>query len=166
MTDSAGNEERFAGVADNASGIDAGAGGGGGDMEWTAFLSDCEYQVEPVVRGCRMMISYAVFSRTFGGGGAVGGGFAPTLISPGDGFTELLSPVLNMSRGRRIGFFIQGDYGVDPSEALADSLVPSVSLYAYEDFTCVNRWLYDLCILVERRRLHPLSDFKILQAQP
>jgi len=77
-----------------------------------------------------MIISYAVFSNTLGSGGASGVGLAgrsQALINPSDGFIDLLSPLLNMSRGRKIGFFIQGDYGVDPSEALADSLVPSLN---------------------------------------
>lgn len=35
-----------------------GRGGKTGDMEWTAFLPDCDYEVETVQKGCRITISY------------------------------------------------------------------------------------------------------------
>ncbi|EMD36972.1 hypothetical protein CERSUDRAFT_155368 [Gelatoporia subvermispora B] len=97
-----------------------GRGGKSGDMEWVAFMSDCDYEVEMVQKGCRVTISYAVHLKTFGPSG-----LQPNpLISPSDQFLDLLSPVLNMSRGRKIAFYLNGEYGVDPSEVLAESLVP------------------------------------------
>ncbi|OCH90504.1 hypothetical protein OBBRIDRAFT_812697 [Obba rivulosa] len=97
-----------------------GRGGKSGDMEWVAFMSDCDHEVEPVQKGCRVTISYAVQLRTFGPSG-----LQPNpLISPSDRYLDLLSPVLNMSRGRKISFYLTGEYGVDPSEVLAESLVP------------------------------------------
>ncbi|EGO01339.1 hypothetical protein SERLA73DRAFT_106044 [Serpula lacrymans var. lacrymans S7.3] len=94
-----------------------GRGGKAGDMEWTAFLAECEYEVEPVQRGCRISISYGVHLKTFG----------PTvdpLITPSEKFLDFLTPVLNMSRGRKIAFYLTQEYTVNPSEVLADSLVP------------------------------------------
>ena len=99
-----------------------GRGGKTGDMEWTAFLTDCEYEVETVQKGCRMTISYGVHLRTFGPSGVQ----ADTLITPSDDFLDMLSPVLNICRGRKIAFYLQCDYGVNPSEVLAESLVAQV----------------------------------------
>lgn len=31
-----------------------------GDLEWVAFLSDCDYEVTPVTKGVRLMISYNI----------------------------------------------------------------------------------------------------------
>jgi len=96
-----------------------GRGGKTGDMEWTAFLADCEYEVETVQKGCRLTISYGVHLRTFGPSGAQ----PDPLITPSDDFLDMLSPVLNICRGRKIAFYLQCDYGVNPSEVLAESLV-------------------------------------------
>ncbi|KII91868.1 hypothetical protein PLICRDRAFT_524272 [Plicaturopsis crispa FD-325 SS-3] len=109
--DAEGNHEKF-----------YGRGGKSGDMEWTAFLNDCEYEVETVTKGCRISLSYAIFLKTFGPSG-----IAPDpLISPSDNFLDLVSPVLNMSRGRKIAFYLQHDHGVNPAETLAETLVPSL----------------------------------------
>lgn len=96
-----------------------GRGGKTGDMEWTAFLADCEYEVETVQKGCRVTISYGVHLRTFGPIGLQ----ADPLITPSDDFLDMLSPILNICRGRKIAFYLQCDYGVNPSEVLAESLV-------------------------------------------
>ncbi|KAF9053865.1 hypothetical protein BDZ89DRAFT_938657 [Hymenopellis radicata] len=95
-----------------------GRGGKTGDMEWTAFLTDCDYEVETVEKGCRVSILYGVYLKTFGTG------VGEPLINPSDGLFDLLAPVLNMSRGRKIGFFLCHDYGVNPAEVLAESIVP------------------------------------------
>lgn len=99
-----------------------GRGGKTGDMEWTAFLADCEYEVETVQKGCRVTISYGVHLRTFGPVGLQ----ADPLITPSDDFLDMLSPILNICRGRKIAFYLQCDYGVNPSEVLAESLVAEV----------------------------------------
>ncbi|KAF8066040.1 hypothetical protein FPV67DRAFT_1653670 [Lyophyllum atratum] len=36
------------------------------DVEWTAYLPDFEYEVEPIMMGCRISVDYGVFPRTFG----------------------------------------------------------------------------------------------------
>ena len=101
-----------------------GRGGKTGDMEWTAFLADCEHEIEPIQKGCRMSISYAVFVKSFGPSGAQ----PDPLITPSDHFLDLVTPILNMSRGRRVAFHLTGDYGVSPTQVLAESLVPDVSV--------------------------------------
>ncbi|KAI0649899.1 hypothetical protein C8Q79DRAFT_997888 [Trametes meyenii] len=99
-----------------------GRGGKGGDLEWAAFMSDCDYEIQPVRSGCRITISYAVQVKSFGPAGIQ----PDPLINPSDHFLDLLSPVLNMSRGRRIAFYLTGEYGVNPGEVLAESLVPNL----------------------------------------
>ena len=101
-----------------------GRGGKSGDMEWTAFMSDCDYEIQPVRSGCRITISYAVQLKSFGPAGLQ----PDPLITPSDQFLDKLSPVLNLSRGRSIAFYLTGEYGVNPGEVLAESLVPNVSL--------------------------------------
>jgi hypothetical protein len=105
-----------------------GRGGKTGDIEWTAFLADCDYEVETVQKGCRITLSYALFLKTFGPAGT----HPDPLINPSENFLDLLSPVLNMSRGRKLGFYLAYDYGVNPSESVAESLVPEV---------CCTKWL-------------------------
>lgn len=108
-----GNEEIYHG---------GGRGGviGVGHLEWTAFKSDCDYEVEEVTKGCRLTISYAVYLRTFGPSGIQ----PDPLITPSDKFLDLVAPVLNICRGRKIAFYLTGEYGVNPAEVLAESLVP------------------------------------------
>lgn len=107
-----GNDERF-----------FGRGGKPGYMEWTAFMGDCSYEIEPVGKGARVTMSYGVHLRTFGPSGIQ----PDPLIAPSDQFLDTISPLLNMSRGRRVAFYLCGDYGVNPGEVLAESLVPDVS---------------------------------------
>ncbi|GBE83479.1 hypothetical protein BKA93DRAFT_723708 [Sparassis latifolia] len=97
-----------------------GRGGKSGDLEWTAIMADCDYEVECVQKGCRVTISYAVQLRSFGPAGLQ----PDPLISPGDKFLDMLSPILNLSRHRRIAFYLTGEYGVNPADVLAESLVP------------------------------------------
>ncbi|KAJ6493427.1 hypothetical protein C8R45DRAFT_900843 [Mycena sanguinolenta] len=98
------------------------------DLEWTAFLGECEYEVEAVTKGCRISLSYAVFSKSFGAGTGVGGvgmgAGMELLFTPNQPFLDLFPPVLQMSRGRKIAFLLAHDYDVDPSVLLAESLVP------------------------------------------
>ncbi|KAI0318665.1 hypothetical protein OF83DRAFT_1056438 [Amylostereum chailletii] len=97
-----------------------GRGGKAGHMDWVAFFSDCEVEVEPVQKGCRITIAYAVHLRSFGPAGV-----APDpLITPSDEFLDNIAPVLNIMRGRMLAFHLTGDYGVNPGEVLAESLVP------------------------------------------
>ena len=101
-----------------------GRGGKNGDIEWTAFLPDCDYEIETVQKGCRISISYGVFLRTFGASGSN----PDPLINPSDDFLDLVAPILNMSRGRHIAFYLGHDYAVNPAETLAESLVTQVWL--------------------------------------
>lgn len=108
-----GTEERFFGRA-----------GKPGDMEWTAFMGDCDCEIEEVTKGARVTMSYAVQIRSFGPSGIQ----PDPLISPSDQFLDLISPILNMSRGRRVAFYLTGEYDVNPADVIADSLVPNVSV--------------------------------------
>jgi hypothetical protein len=100
-----------------------GRGGKQGDIEWTAFLADCNYEVETVDKGCRVSISYGVYIRSFGPSGLQ----PEPLITPNDVFLDLLSPVLNICRGRRVAFYLANDYpSVNPAETLAETLVPEL----------------------------------------
>jgi hypothetical protein len=109
--DRVGNQEKY-----------YGRGGKTGDIEWTAFLADCEYEIETVTKGCRVSVSYGVYLKTFGPSGVD----PVPLISPSDNFFDLMAPIMNMSRGKRLAFYLTQDYGVNPSEVLADSIVPSL----------------------------------------
>jgi len=89
-------------------------------LEWTAHLANCDYEVEEVTKGLRLTISYAVYVRSFGTGGVM----PDPLITPSDRFLDLIAPILNICRGRKIAFYLTGEYGVNPAEVLAESLVP------------------------------------------
>lgn len=91
-------------------------------LEWTALLANCDYEVEEVTKGLRLTISYAVYVRSFGTGGVM----PDPLITPSDRFLDLIAPILNICRGRKIAFYLTGEYGVHPAEVLAESLVPYV----------------------------------------
>jgi len=113
-------------VVRNLEGIEEryfGRGGKAGELEWTAVMADCDHEIEPVLGGVRMTISYSVHLRTFGAAGI----HPDPLIAPSDQFLDILSPILNMSRGRRIAFHLTGDYDANASEVLAESLVPELT---------------------------------------
>ncbi|KAG6815406.1 hypothetical protein H0H87_002184 [Tephrocybe sp. NHM501043] len=95
-----------------------GRGGKIDEVEWTAFLPDCRYEIEPVQRGCRISITYGVYLRSFGPSGP------EPLIRPSDNFLDQLAPILNLSRGRKVAFYLEFDYPVNPAESLAESVVP------------------------------------------
>lgn len=121
-----GNEETYRGGGRSGSGSHGG-GIGVGHLEWTSFLASSEYEVEEVTKGCRLTLAYAVFLRTFGPSGLQ----PDPLITPSDRFLDLIAPILNVCRGRRIAFYLSGEYGVNPAEVLADSLVPHVRFLFY-----------------------------------
>jgi len=97
-----------------------GRGGKSGHMEWIAYLSDCTTEVELVQKGCRIALSYAIHLKSFGAAGPS----PEPLINPNDYFLDNLAPIFNIMRGRIIAFYLTGDYGVNPADVLAESLVP------------------------------------------
>lgn len=107
VRDAEGAEEKFFG------------GGQPEQVEWTAFLAECEYEVDTVQQGCRMSISFAVHLKTYGPS-------VDPLISPSEYFLDLLSPVLSLTRGRKVAFYLTQEYGVNPADTIAESLVPHV----------------------------------------
>jgi len=98
-------------------------GRGGKSMEWIAYKSDYVAEVEPVQKGCRIALSYAVHCKSFGPAAVS----SDPLITPTDYFLDNLAPILNKLRRCTIGFYLTGDYGVNPADVLAESLVPYVS---------------------------------------
>lgn len=113
VRDAAGRVEKFQGTGSKP-----------GDIEWIAFRSDCDYEVEPVQKGCLITLSYGIYIKSFGPAAST----IDTLVTPSDAFFDALSPILNMSRGRSIGFYLNHDYDVNPAEVTANSLVPQVSV--------------------------------------
>ncbi|KIY47461.1 hypothetical protein FISHEDRAFT_45220 [Fistulina hepatica ATCC 64428] len=111
IRDPEGNEDRY-----------HGRGGKSGDIEWCCFLDKCEYEVAQVTKGCRISISYGMYMQTYGTAGVS----PEPLIYPSDNLLDLLSPILNHSRGRSIAFYVAHDHGVNPSEVLAETLVPQL----------------------------------------
>jgi hypothetical protein len=101
-------------------------GGKDGVVEWIAFLPTCDYEVETIESGCRVFSTYGVYlpDAVPPHGNPVPS--ARTSITPSDDFIDALSPILNIMRGYRIAFFLMHDYGVDPSEMVAEALVPRV----------------------------------------
>lgn len=95
-----------------------GRGGRSGGLDWVAWMSDAAAEVEPVTKGARASVLYALHVRSFGPAGG------DPLIAPGDEFLDALAPVLNLCRGRSIALHLTGDYSVNPSEVLAESLTP------------------------------------------
>ena len=49
-----------------------------------------------------------------------------SLMIPSDRFLDLISPILNLSRGRHIAFYLREQYGFSPADVLAETLVPHV----------------------------------------
>lgn len=115
----------------------AGRGGKNGDLDWVAFWGDCDYEIETVQSGCRVSVSYGVYIKGFGvpmvgpsssglPGSAGSVARDEDLITPSDKFFDTLSSILNMSRGKKLGFFLNYSYNSDPSLITAESLIPQV----------------------------------------
>ena len=111
VRDTEGREERLGGT-----------GGKSGDLDWIALRSDCTYEIERVQKGVFLAITYAVFVKSFG----PASNNADTLVTPTDQFFSLLSPILNLTRGRTIAFYLSQDYIANPAETVANSIVPQV----------------------------------------
>ena len=106
-----GNEEKY-----------YGRGGKPGDLEWSAFLGDCEHEIEAVSRGVRLAICYSVLLRTFGPSPAP----LQSLMFPSDRFLDLISPIVNASRGQTVAFYLCEQYGFSRADVLAESLLHHV----------------------------------------
>lgn len=112
VTDFEGNEEKY-----------YGRGGKPGDLEWTAFLAECDHEVESVQKGCRVTLSYNILLKTYGPSPSP----SQSLMLPSDRFLDTIAPILNMSRGKTIAMFLKEQYGFSPADVLAETLVPYVS---------------------------------------
>jgi hypothetical protein len=90
----------------------------GAHVEWAAWIDGAAPEIEPVRKGFRLDVRYAVYVRPV------------DPPAPPEDFRALLGSVLSLSRGRRIGFYLAREYGVNPAEAVAESLVPMVGASA------------------------------------
>jgi hypothetical protein len=122
IRDTDGSEERYFGL-----------GGKSGNLEWTAFHADCAYEVETVHKGCKVSISYGVYPRSYGPQ-------ADPLIILSENFMDLFPPILNATRGRKIAFYLSSEYKANPSDVLADSIVPYVSIGIRHHDHCPIDW--------------------------
>lgn len=110
--------------------------GDSNELEWVAFLSNCEYETQVVDTGYRVMMSYGVYVRNFSPEGAIK---FQSLLTPQEAFFDFLGPVLNMSRGKTVGLYLSCDYpDVDPSQLTADSLIPRVRTFPSDSRSEVN----------------------------
>lgn len=99
------------------------------ELEWVAFMANCEYETQVVDTGYRVMMSYAVYVRNFSPEGAIK---FQSLLTPQEAFFDFLGPVLNMSRGKTLGFYLSCDYpDVNPSLLTADALIPRLKAGDY-----------------------------------
>ncbi|KAH6903289.1 hypothetical protein BKA70DRAFT_1433808 [Coprinopsis sp. MPI-PUGE-AT-0042] len=100
------------------------AGGGPKEsLEWIAFHGNCDYETEIVEKGYRVMLSYGIYIKNFSPEGAVR---FDSLAIPTDYVFDLLAPLMNMSRGKKIGFYLSHDYNVDPSQVNSQMLIPEL----------------------------------------
>lgn len=115
-----------------------GGGGKNGDLDWVAFRADCDFEVETVTKGCRLSLSYSVFIKPPVHNAVVqmpgqpqsayqANPNAEPLAIPSDRFFDLMSPIMNMSRGKSVAFFLNYEYGVNPAEFKANGIIPRVS---------------------------------------
>jgi hypothetical protein len=91
-------------------------------LEWVAWTEGCAPEIEQIRKGCRIDVRYGVYVQTFGPTGAT----PDPLIAPAEEFRARLGAVLNLTRNRRVGFYLSRAHGVNPAESIADSLVPMV----------------------------------------
>lgn len=136
-------------------------GGKDGDLEWTAIRADCQYEMATLSKGCRMTLSYGVFTRTFGPSGI----YPEPLITPSDHFLDKLSPILNLTRGSKIAFYVENDYGVNPADVLAESLVPEVRFLRFLILRLTSPYCLKI-LVVERRRFSVIPRVEDIQAYP
>jgi hypothetical protein len=67
-------------------------------------------------------MTYAVFVKSFG----PASNNPDTLVTPTDQFFSFLSPILNLSRGKTLAFYLSQDYIANPAEAVANSIIPQL----------------------------------------
>ncbi|KAF9531207.1 hypothetical protein CPB83DRAFT_849558 [Crepidotus variabilis] len=117
IRDQEGREERF-----------QGGGGKTGDIDWVALRADCTYEIEQVQKGVFVSIRYGVYVKSFGPNtlGSPGSQGADTLVTPTDTFFDLLSPILNQSRGKSVAFYLSQEYVGNPADEVANAIVPQL----------------------------------------
>lgn len=104
---SEGKEERFYGRLGSKS----------GELEWQAWKTNCDWEVQKIEKGHRVAMTWHVYQRSYGPS-------SHPLMVPNDALLDGLADLLNQGRGKNLGFFLSHEYGVSPSDVLADSLAP------------------------------------------
>ncbi|KAB5592963.1 hypothetical protein CTheo_3598 [Ceratobasidium theobromae] len=102
-----GKEERFYGRLGSKS----------NELEWQAWRTNCDWEVQKVEKGHRVAMTWHVYQRSYGPS-------SHPLMVPNDALLDALADLLNHGRGKNLGFFLSHEYGVSPSDVLADSLAP------------------------------------------
>jgi hypothetical protein len=108
---SEGKEERFYGRLGSKS----------NELEWQAWKTNCDWEVQKIEKGHRVAMTWHVYQRSYGPS-------SHPLMVPNDALLDALAELLNYGRGKNLGFFLSHEYGVSPSDVLADSLAPYVSV--------------------------------------
>ncbi|QRV99079.1 hypothetical protein RhiJN_27098 [Ceratobasidium sp. AG-Ba] len=102
-----GKEERFYGRL----------GAKSNELEWQAWRTNCDWEVQKIEKGHRVAMTWHVYQRSYGPS-------SQPLMVPNDALLDALADLLNQARGKNLGFFLSHEYGVSPSDVLADSLAP------------------------------------------
>lgn len=102
-----GKEERFYGRL----------GSKANELEWQAWRTNSDWEVQKVEKGHRVAMTWHVYQRSYGPS-------SHPLMVPNDALLDALADLLNHGRGKNLGFFLSHEYGVSPSDVLADSLAP------------------------------------------
>lgn len=112
-----GKEERFYGRLGSKS----------NELEWQAWRTNCDWEVQKVEKGHRVAMTWHVYQRSYGPS-------SHPLMVPNDALLDALADLLNHGRGKNLGFFLSHEYGVSPSDVLADSLAPYVRICSHVIF--------------------------------
>jgi len=104
---SEGKEERFYGRLGSKS----------NELEWQAWKINSDWEVQKIEKGHRVAMTWHVYQRSYGPS-------SHPLMVPNDALLDALADLLNQGRGKNLGFFLSHEYGVSPSDVLADSLAP------------------------------------------
>ncbi|KAF8752269.1 hypothetical protein RHS01_08044 [Rhizoctonia solani] len=86
------------------------------ELEWQAWKTNCDWEVQKVEKGHRVAMTWHVYQRSYGPS-------SHPLMVPVMHFS-MRSPTCSTTRVERTLVFLSHEYGVSPSDVLADSLAP------------------------------------------
>jgi hypothetical protein len=105
----------------------AGRGGKGPTLEWVAFLADCSTALEPVEKGCKMTMIYNIVLQSNAQGG-MPNPVAPVLAN--HRFLDAMTPLFTKAKHRKLGFYLSGEYHLNPVDSIAGTLIGQVCIMA------------------------------------